>query len=130
MKGNDRLTGLAGRDTLLGGGGSDTLSGGSGNDWLAGGGGRDRLIGGRGADDFVYSTGRDHIVDFRAGQGDRLVLDSEVLRMLRGLSVREIIEEWGEQGRDEVRLDFGRGRVLTIDGIDRLSDLRGVIEVI
>ena len=130
MAGNDRLTGLAGRDTLLGGGGADTLSGGSGNDWLAGGNGRDRLIGGRGADDFVYSTGRDVIVDFRAGQGDRLVLDSEVLRMVRGMSVREILEEWGEQGRDEVRLDFGRGRVLTVEGIDRLNDLRGVIEII
>ncbi|MBL8561978.1 MAG: hypothetical protein JNN06_06830 [Gemmobacter sp.] len=128
--GKDRLSGLAGRDTLMGGSGADIVSGGSGNDWLSGGAGRDRLTGGRGADDFVYSSGRDVITDFNAGQGDRLVLNSEVLRIVRGLSAREIVEDWGEVGRDGVRLDFGRGRVVIVDGIDRLADLHHVIEVI
>ena len=128
--GNDLLTGLAGHDTLAGGAGYDTLSGGEGKDRLIGGYGNDRLTGGRGADSFVYDAGRDIITDFRAGEGDRLLLDSEALRLLRGLSTREIVQHWAEVTRDGVRLDFGQGRVIAIDGIDRLADLRGVIEVI
>ncbi|WP_254050166.1 hypothetical protein [Limimaricola cinnabarinus] len=91
--GNDRLFGEAGRDRLEGQNGCDWLGGGSGNDRLYGGNGADalhggwrrdrldggahgdRLTGGPGADVFVFNGGDDHIVDLRAAQGDRILLD-------------------------------------------------------
>lgn len=77
----ERLTGGPGNDLLIGGGGRDTLDGGPGDD---------RIVltaeavanGGAGADTFVISAPAvmDHpdtllgtILDFNAGQGDRLV---------------------------------------------------------
>ena len=80
---NDVLIGNAANNDLFGGDGNDTMSGGEGNDELWGAGGGDTLTGGRGADYFWYGdtgeTGvgvglRDVITDFKAAQGDTIIL--------------------------------------------------------
>jgi Ca2+-binding RTX toxin-like protein len=91
------VTGIGkGTNTLTGGTGDDTLVGGAGADVLTGGDGADALTGGAGADTFVFTTGdggtgsvtaariatfagsADVITDFNPGEGDSIVLDSEV----------------------------------------------------
>ncbi|OHB27887.1 MAG: hypothetical protein A2790_14695 [Phenylobacterium sp. RIFCSPHIGHO2_01_FULL_69_31] len=86
--GNDNLNGGAGQDTLLGGAGADkllggddadTLAGGSGIDTLEGGTGADTMSGGADADQFFFRQGDlsmnpDFIVDFNAGEGDRIAV--------------------------------------------------------
>ncbi|MDQ1081950.1 proprotein convertase P-domain-containing protein [Pseudoroseomonas cervicalis] len=79
ITGNDsdnRLWGMGGDDVLIGGGGQDQLRGGEGDDRLEGGAGDDELGGGAGADLFVFAAGdgQDRILDFRAAEGDRLLL--------------------------------------------------------
>jgi hypothetical protein len=94
--GNDRLSGMRGRDTLEGGSGddflfggdaadslsggrgADQLYGGRGADLLDGGAGQDRLKGGTGSDSFVIDVadaGPDLVLDARASDGDRIVLE-------------------------------------------------------
>lgn len=89
--GDDLLTGGPWAERLTGGPGNDQLIGGGGRDTLDGGPGDDRIVltaeavanGGAGADTFVISAPAvmDHpdtllgtILDFNAGQGDRLVV--------------------------------------------------------
>jgi len=86
--GNDRLNGGAADDTLYGGDGDDVLKGGTGKDNLSGGRGNDVLTGGRGDELFVFDaalngkTNVDHIVDFSHGQGDRILLSSEIFTVI------------------------------------------------
>jgi Ca2+-binding RTX toxin-like protein len=81
--GYDRLEGGDDNDWLYGGAGYDELNGGAGADWLEGGLGAEYLAGGAGADTFVWSSTdetlpanwhSDRVVDFNAGEGDRLDL--------------------------------------------------------
>jgi Ca2+-binding RTX toxin-like protein len=76
----DTLIGDDERNYLIGNDGADTLTGNGGNDVLRGGAGADVLSGGDGVDSFVFNTALgiqniDRIVDFSAGDGDRLQLD-------------------------------------------------------
>jgi Ca2+-binding RTX toxin-like protein len=76
----DTLIGDDANNLLIGGAGADTLTGNGGNDVLRGGADADVLSGGDGADTFVFNTALsiqniDRIVDFSAGDGDRLQLD-------------------------------------------------------
>lgn len=75
--GNDTGDGGAGNDTVRGGQGDDVLSGGEGNDYLTGDLGDDTLSGGAGADTFRAFSGGGHdvITDFKAAEGDHIVLD-------------------------------------------------------
>ncbi len=86
--GDDRLNGFNGNDELSGGSGNDHLSGLADDDRLDGGEGNDVLIGGLGADDYVFDAmgpaHADTVKGFRAQQGDRIVLDSEVFASLAG----------------------------------------------
>jgi Ca2+-binding RTX toxin-like protein len=96
--GNDRLQGGDGRDLLLGQGGDDVIFGGLGADWVFGGAGNDTLYGGAGrdiidggdgvdvmrggADADIFrmafgSSNGDAILDFDAGEGDRLMVRSD-----------------------------------------------------
>lgn len=74
--GEDTLFGDPGADTLMGGRDNDLLDGRDGNDYLFGDAGIDTLIGGAGADRFalIPGTGYDHVVDFNAAEGDRVLL--------------------------------------------------------
>ena len=130
IQGVEGIEGSLRADRLIGNSGHNRLIGLGGNDRLVGGGGNDTLTGGTGADRFVFSAGRDLITDFSLAQGDRLLLDSSVLRLLRGHSVAEIVSDWGERAGQDMRLDFGGGRVVTIDGISSLAALRQAIDVI
>ena len=87
-RGNDLIFGGDGDDSAVGGADNDRISGGNGNDWmkggqgndlLFGGGGDDYMVGGAGADAFLFAAsdnGNDYIQGFRAGDGDRLVIQS------------------------------------------------------
>lgn len=135
----NRLIGGAGDDSLCGRGGADRLWGDAGNDTLLGGAGRDRLFagtgqnllsGGFGADRFHFGGGRDRITDFSAAEGDRLVLDDDRLRLVWGLSSAQIVQRFGRDLGDHVRLDFGPAGWVDFAGIDSLAELRAVVEVI
>ena len=76
--GADLIHGGDGRDFLSGGDGADQLFGDGDDDFLSGGPGQDTLEGGPGGDRFIVGAlgdGRDTILDFDAGQGDRLDLE-------------------------------------------------------
>jgi Ca2+-binding RTX toxin-like protein len=81
--GDDTVYSGIGENILIGEDGNDTLAGNNGDDVLIGGKGADRLKGAGGADRFVFeeisdlSATRgtsDQILDFSAGQGDRIDL--------------------------------------------------------
>lgn len=71
-KGADLLSGGAGNDQLFGDLGNDQLFGNEGNDRITGNAGNDTSTGGLGADRFVLSKDFDVILDFSAGQGDKI----------------------------------------------------------
>jgi Ca2+-binding RTX toxin-like protein len=78
-EGNDILWGDDGGDLLRGGAGQDNLWGGNGNDVLVGGASDDYLSGGSNADRFVFESldgSRDAILDFAAGEGDRIQISA------------------------------------------------------
>ncbi|MFZ0096899.1 MAG: calcium-binding protein [Gemmobacter sp.] len=127
--GNDVLRGLGGADRLNGGAGHDRLEGGAGGDTLSGGAGNDTLIGGLGADRFVLSTGRDRVFDFSARAGDRLVIDDGQFRNVWGLSSQQVVQRFGRDLGDHVRLEFGHTWIEFSD-IASLDMLRAAIEVI
>ena len=126
--GANLLNGMAGNDTLLGRAGADTLIGGAGVDRLSGGAGNDRLVGMAGADRFVFQAGRDTVVDFRAAQGDRLLIDRALVP--RGTDVRELVAQYAhDQGR-YITFNFGDGDVLVVQGVASLANLHQVIDII
>ena len=96
---------------------------------LSGGAGNDTLIGGLGADRFVLSTGRDRVIDFSARAGDRLVIDDGQFRNVWGLSSQQVVQRFGRDLGDHVRLEFGHSWIEFSD-IASLDALRAAIEVI
>lgn len=81
-RGHDDVRGGNGNDVLRGGEGNDTLTGNDGDDILTGDKGSDFLTGGGGADRFLFrgdvtvenAALAPRIIDFNAGQGDRIGL--------------------------------------------------------
>lgn len=104
---NDLLFGEAGNDRLYGGTGDDTLSGGAGNDTLSGGVGADVF-------EFVQGAGEDRIVDFNAGEGDRLRLGSALWG--GGLTVAQMLDQFASQSGTSLLLTFD-SESLRIDGM-------------
>ena len=70
--GPDQLFGTAGPDVMSGGGGYDVVRGLGGDDVLIGGPDGSTLFGQAGADTFVFSGGTNWLMDFDAGEGDRI----------------------------------------------------------
>lgn len=100
-KGEDLVLGGAGNDTVRGGQDADLLVGGEGNDLLIGDLGFDGLTGNAGADWFVLrsdaldSIGGDVILDFRAAEGDKIVLtggltEADLTFQEKNLSITDI----------------------------------------
>ncbi len=136
--GSDRISGGAGRDTLSGGSGNDRLLGDDGDDVLRGEGGADRLTGGAGrdvltggadADDFVFASGfgRDRITDFDVGE-DKLMLSAGLWSGNR--DARKVVADFARVEDGAIILDFGRGNVVTIQGLDDTALLAGAIEIV
>ncbi|MES2943064.1 MAG: calcium-binding protein, partial [Pseudomonadota bacterium] len=119
---NNSLFGGSGDNRLIGNAGNDTLSGGAGNDKLFGGAGDDRLTGGLGADVFVIDSagGRDVILDFSHGQGDRVMLRSN----LNGSGITDganaLAHMFNASGN--AVLDMGNGNVVILTGV-QVADL-------
>lgn len=118
--GVNRLFGNAGADRLFGRGGDDELTGGSQKDWLDGGAGNDALRGGRQADTFVFREGRDTVLDFKAHQGDRIALDTDL--WTNKMSATQVVSTFGTIVDGTVVLDFGLHE-LTLDGVTSLTGL-------
>lgn len=130
LRGIEDLQGGSGADRLTGDGGANRLAGGGGNDRLTGGGGDDLLRGGAGADRFVFGSGRDRVLDFDAGEGDRILIDGAVLRGAAGMTSAQVVARWGVDLGDRVALDFGANGQLLIDDLASLAALARAIEVI
>lgn len=79
--GNDTISGDFGAtvgSTLRGGQGDDVIQGGGGGDLILGDLGQNTLTGGGGADIFHAGPGHDVVTDFRAGEGDHVLVDPSV----------------------------------------------------
>lgn len=74
LAGGLTLTGAAGNDVMGGTRFADLLRGEAGDDRLDGGDGADLYYGGAGADTFHVQTGLDQVMDFNAGEGDRILV--------------------------------------------------------
>jgi Ca2+-binding RTX toxin-like protein len=74
------ITGTDNADVLVGGTGSDFIKGKNGADIMYGGGGFDKLEGWSGADRFAFEVGNgyDTVVGFMVGQGDKILLPSNI----------------------------------------------------
>ena len=120
--GDDRLLGDDGNDRLFGGNGDDVLFGGKGKDQLSGGRGKDTLNGGSGADGFNFSGkfGRDRIKQFQ-DDVDTLGFDEDIWG--GGLSVRKMLNTYATDTGANVRLDFGGGKVVVVEGVAKVMDL-------
>lgn len=128
--GGDRIDGGAQADRLLGGAGNDRIDGGTGRDLLNGQAGNDILTGGRGADVFVFSSGQDVITDFRSRQGDSLQLDASALGIDAATPLPRLLRQHASVTEDGVRLDFGSGKVLLLDGLQDVTGLADDIVLI
>ncbi len=103
--GNDTCDGGPGDDLIRGGQGDDSLIGGAGADFVSGDRGSDTLSGGGGADIFnvFVGAGADRILDFSAGEGDRVRVESGAYTLL-------------QSGADVV-VDLGAGDQLILAGV-------------
>ena len=108
--GNDMLTGGDGDDFIMGQSGSDTIAGGAGNDVLTGGSGMGSQDGTR--DTFVFGSGdgTDKIKDFENG------IDVIDLSGFGFTNFSTQIAPLAEDRSNGLRIDFGGGDVLFIDG--------------
>lgn len=127
---DDWLFGNNQSNRLRGGAGNDWLRGAGGRDWLEGQQGHDTLTGGRGADRFVFTGGRDAITDFNRHEGDRLLLDSDALPGLRGVSAYQVLRDHARDIGRHVVLDFGHGRHLLLEDVASTAGLHWAVEVI
>lgn len=126
--GNDRLSGNNGRDELFGDEGDDILFGNAGHDTLSGGSGDDILVGGIGADTFIFATGNDRIIDFQDNI-DTLVLDT-VLWGGGTLTMTQLGQYAGLSDQGNLRLDFGNGNSVELNGFTNINVLTGDIDFI
>jgi Ca2+-binding RTX toxin-like protein len=112
--GNDTQEGGVGNDWVRGGQGSDSISGGAGDDYMAGDRGADTISGGAGADLFhtFSGAGLDRVLDFNAGEGDRVNVLAGSSYTLR------------QEGADTI-VDMGGGDQMVLVGVT-LSTLPAV----
>lgn len=105
--GNDTVGGGAGNDIVRGGQGDDLVRGDDGRDIISGDLGNDTLAGGLGADIFLTfgTTGLDRVVDFNAGEGDRVQVEPGTTYTL-------------EQGDGEVIINLGFGNRMILQGVN------------
>jgi len=110
--------GGSGSDVIWGNTTRNRLSGGAGNDILSGFEGSDKLVGGGGSDTFVFKPGwgHDEVKDF--GGPDKIDLSSYALYYFdSSFYPTYSVMTYAENHGHNVRLDFGNGNVLTIDGV-------------
>jgi hypothetical protein len=123
----DQITGSNKKNRLDGGEGSDVLNGAKGADVLIGGLGSDTLTGGKGNDVFVFNKGKDTITDLNFRRDDIQLDDS----LWRGtLSIDRVVDRFGEVVGDDIVLDFKRGNVLTVFGLDDLGQLKTALDIV
>lgn len=135
--GSDSLEGGAGLDLLLGGSGDDSLYGGDGSDELYGNQGRDWLEGGAGNDILRGGTLQDSFV-FRAGSGDDIITDFEVLNdvlrveraLLYTLSPANFLDRYAQVVDGNTVLQFANGDSVTLIGVLDPDDLVARITLI
>ena len=119
--GADELIGRNGADNLYGGWGGDVLKGGKGRDRLYGSNGDDVMKGGGGKDRFYYDDGQDRIKDFKAGQKDKIFIEDDLVPA--GMTVKQVLKQYGSVKNGDVHIDFGNGDVLIIENVSSKMDL-------
>jgi len=122
--GDDWLYGGSGNDSLNGRGDNDVLRGGDGHDTLFGGTGDDTMFGGNGNDNFIFTSGTDLISDF--------VDDSDTIQIQDGLwggglTVAQMLANFGSIVGGDAHLDFGGADSLIILGVNNLNSLQNDI---
>lgn len=67
---------------------------GDGDDWMCGGRGSDTITGGGGADSFHFfaGAGLDRVMDFLAGQGDRVIFEVPVAYTVNQVGADTVVE--------------------------------------
>lgn len=119
---DEDLRGDSKTNKLWGEGGDDKLNGREGNDRLDGGSDNDILTGGTGNDRFVFRKGYDvdSVVDFGDGL-DLLLLDKA---LLGGRTTgQQVVDAFGSIVSGDVKLDFGGGDILYLEGVSSLDGL-------
>ena len=119
-QGNDLITAHAGRNILDGNLGDDTLHAGSEGDVLRGGQGDDVIVGGAGND---YISG-DRGNDTESGAGG-----ADIFHSFAGGGIDKVLDFNAGEG-DRVMLDLGTTYVVHQSGVDTVIDLTGGGEVV
>jgi Ca2+-binding RTX toxin-like protein len=112
LGGDDRVIAHAGDDIVRGGDGDDRLSGGGGDDALFGNAGDDRLKGKSGADLFGFEDagGTDHVRDFAASEGDRILIGAAAADAFSDLTIVD------RDGR--AAISWAGSGLVVLDGVD------------
>jgi Ca2+-binding RTX toxin-like protein len=123
--GNDKLWGGDDNDTILGGEGNDKIWGDQGFDRISGDSGKDTLWGGSETDAFIFTAGGkfgpgsdvDIIKDIDTKGED--MDDIQIMSLDASIdSYADVLKHAKQDGKD-VRLDFGNGDVLILEGIKK-----------
>jgi Ca2+-binding RTX toxin-like protein len=101
--GDDSIWGGSGDSTVRGGQGNDVIYGGSGSECMFGDLGRNTLIGRGGADTFNAGPGHDVVTDFRASDGDRVIVAAN-------------LTYHATQTAADVLITFGNGGEMVLQG--------------
>ncbi|MCP4382877.1 MAG: hypothetical protein GY798_15900 [Hyphomicrobiales bacterium] len=111
---DDKLIGNDHFDALLSWGGDDVIKAGKGNDFLSGWKGNDKHFGESGKDMFHFAEGydKDTIKDFQRKKDD-IFLEKDVAKTY------DDIADAASNYNKGMKLDFGKGDVLKIEGISK-----------
>ena len=130
MGGNDKLWGGDGNDGIIGMEGNDKIWGNAGFDRITAGAGKDTIWGGAETDAFIFTVGgqfgpgsdTDIIKDVDFDTESDEMDDIQIMALDASIdSFADILKEAKQDGKD-VRIDFGNGDVLILEGMKK-SDL-------
>ena len=125
--GDDELYGGTGDDSLSGGDGNDLFYGVAGDDTIAGGAGDDTIFTGSGADLVIYESGIDTLRFFSLSE-DRLQIDDGLYG--GGLTVAQVIDQFGNTAGSDFVLDFGDGDQIVFANAGSAAGLESQIDIV
>jgi Ca2+-binding RTX toxin-like protein len=127
MGGNDKLWGGDGNDGIIGMDGNDKIWGNAGYDRITAGAGKDTIWGGSETDAFIFTAGGkfgpgsdiDIIKDIDLDPQSEAMDDIQIMSLDASIdSFADIMKHAAQDGKD-VRIDFGNGDVLVLEGVKK-----------